>query len=95
MTNQMKTLQARLKMLEVQKHVIEDQMSQVTREMEAIMLASYPHKVGDVIEGRRGQPVKIVKIHASPDDVWPVVVEKLPSGGWSKRERFMINWDRE
>jgi hypothetical protein len=91
--SEIKTLQARVKELEADKRIIESEISVINEEIEAIRLAAYPHKVGDVIPGRSNRLVKIVRIVAGVDDVFPVVVEKLPSGGWSKRERFQINWD--
>ena len=92
--NNLETLQAQRTKLQADKAAIERQIQDVELEIEKIRLAAYPHKVGDVIEGRSGRPVKIKRIVAGVDDIFPVVVEKLPSGGWSKRERFMINWDR-
>lgn len=96
MTTKLKDLQTQLDALKAEKAAAEskfdDQIRVVAREMESIRLAAYPHKVGDVID-YHGTPAKIVRIHAYTDDIIPTVVTKLPSGGWSKRERMMFNWD--
>ena len=92
-TNRMEMLQAQLKGLEADKHTLETEIAEVQQEMDAIQLAAYPHKVGDVIQSR-GRTVKIVRITAGLDDVIPTVVYKLPSGGWSKREHMLIDWKK-
>jgi hypothetical protein len=71
---------------------LKDEVSKIDREIEAVVLAAHPQKVGDIVD-YHGTPAKIVRVSAFSDgEVLTMVRKKLPSGGWSKRESILMNW---